>query len=121
MTFIRTKAEDAAFSITRKKKKERTTNKLTILGGRDTAGERNGHRQTNDTKKNGGTTNDPGSTGEGTDLLNKMTGGTGDRAITMGNDSVGSGELTATDTDHINHMATSCSTTGTETMDRTGE
>ncbi|KAL8579143.1 hypothetical protein ACOMHN_036082 [Nucella lapillus] len=50
-----------------------------------------------------------------------MTGGTGDRAITMGNDSVGSGELTVLDTDHIDHMATSCSTTGTETMDRTGE
>ncbi|KAL8596441.1 hypothetical protein ACOMHN_048290 [Nucella lapillus] len=72
-------------------------------------------------KKNGGTTNDPGSTGEGTYLLSKMTGGTGDRAITMGNDSVGSGELTVMDTDHIDHMATSCSTTGTETMDRTGE
>ncbi|KAL8593353.1 hypothetical protein ACOMHN_065445 [Nucella lapillus] len=39
----------------------------------------------------------------------------------MGNDSVGSGELTVMDTDHIDHMETSCSTTGTETMDRTGE
>ncbi|KAL8616844.1 hypothetical protein ACOMHN_041763 [Nucella lapillus] len=39
----------------------------------------------------------------------------------MGNDSVESGELTVTDTDHIDHTATSCSTTGTEAMDRTWE